>query len=130
MVNLIVFLAVSIGFAFFDSRLWPKVANTDWEMFYRSSQVVVQIILYAFAVSISGWVTGLACAIFWWTAGCDVLYYWFLGKNVKEDERCGYPWLWWCPIGLFSPKPLKIKAIQIYAQASIGLLVSIFLVLL
>lgn len=111
------FIVASVVFTVFDLLRYPVYAETD-DIFlcYRiSQQVPVQISLYAIAWLLTGWQAGIACIVFWWFGGTDVLYY-FIGKRIGRDynfwnERNWF-WLAWTPLGIMQFLPALGRNIQ------------------
>lgn len=123
--SLIVLAAVSLIFSGFDAFMWKRVEDTDWEVWYRGAQIALQLALYSTAYAIVGFWCAGACALLWFTGGCDVLYYWWKGLDVASDEASGYPWLWWTAIGLYrcaavGKANVRFRAWEVYTQAGIG----------
>lgn len=135
-----------IIFSLYDYFGFHISHKKGWEDFtflnpYRVSQITVQIIITAALYIITGWFSALAFNILWWTWWADLLFYfWYdiikiFGYPRKpggfKEQVLGnkVTWAFWTAWGLmrFKQKDVVMTSTEIFAQAGIGMLITIFL---
>jgi len=108
-VNFFAFLIQTIGFTFFDLWGFPIHNEGRWQ-WYRYAQTAVQWVSYGLVWWLFNWSDALACLVFWWLGGCDVLYY-FIGRSILKRnhqsfwDESGWYWLAWTPLGIVQYVP-------------------------
>ena len=135
-----------IIFSLYDYFGFHISHKKGWEDFtflnpYRVSQITVQIIITAALYIITGWFSALAFNILWWTWWADLLFYfWYdiikiFGYPRKpggfKEQVLGnkVTWAFWTAWGLmrFKQKDVVMTSTEIFAQAGIGMLITILL---
>ena len=88
---------------------------------YRIIQVSFQVLLSAAVLFAAGWRTMIAANLFWWGAGCDLLYYALTFRTLPAE----WDWLWFTPAGMVMASlslPLVLAQFALLAALSLLLL--------
>jgi len=124
--HIILFIVQISAFTIFDLWGYPPHEQGKWS-WYRWAQGFFQVLTYLIVLLLSNWLVSLACFVFWWTGGCDVLYYWIgsaLGREGYEFWAVKrWHWLWWTFLGFFQFIPkfiLYYKTFSFYGASQMA----------
>lgn len=86
---------------------------------YRIIQVSFQVLISAAVLFAAGWRTMIAANLFWWGAGCDLLYYAMTFRALPAQ----WDWLWFTPAGMVMESlSLPLVLVQFALLAALSLL--------
>lgn len=110
-----------LGYHFTLIRRTTVMPENEIIKAYRINQLMFDVLLLAFIVILSDWITAAASAMLKLTGVQDVTYYIFLKKPLPVK----WTWLKWTPLGLFRKVLTKYEVIL---QAASGLIIAFVLI--
>jgi uncharacterized membrane protein YgcG len=100
-------ISAILWFTSFDILGWKwlvtcgEVPTVGRSTAYRSLQFPIMIMI-AVLLALKDWTLGTSFMVFWWTGGCDLLYYPLSSSEFQWDDRYDWltGWVWIFPAGL------------------------------
>jgi len=125
--NPLLFVSYMLLFTSFDIIGYRYLLNNENNLVneiqtpaYRVLQNGFMYMFYTLLYLLAGWPVVLACAVFQWLGGQDLMYYLFIGESISNRLN----WMMWTPYGiikgLFGAK--DITKWEFIIQAVVGII--------